>query len=1030
MSQLIKFSMKNVAAVFILILLLLVGGVYSATSLKMESMPDISFPVVAISTGYTAPPKDVLEQVTKPLEKAVSGLDGLKTLTSTSADNMSTVLLELDQSKDTKAIKQDVESLISSVKLPTGVSPKVSTFGFASSPVYYLAMYGENNTTQTELDKTFQDTILPALNGLKGVDHLDVIGDAKATVNIKLDANALQNYGLTPSQVVNLLKASLTSSHAGTVDLNGKTEMVRVMGHQDTIYNLENMPIMTSQGNALLLKEIGKIEAIDEAKFIARLSSKPAIGVMLYKTKDTNNVQFAAAADKLLADWKNSLPNVSFQVVYNAAVSIKQSINGMLHEGILGAILASLMILVFLRNFRMTLIVLVSIPLSILITLIFMSAFDITLNIMTLGGIAIAIGRVVDDSIVVIENIYSQLVKRKEEGEGIILFATKQVASAITSSTITTVGVFGPIAFVSGVVGEVFKPFALTIVCAIMSSLLVALTVIPMLSKLLVLRSKQLPVHDQEYSGPIMRRYKSIMSWSLTNPKKTLLMAFLLFVTVCLITVPVLPKSFMPNTEDEKTMAFLIKMPQETTFDTMNLKAKEIERNMMEAKSPDGQPVFKFVESLVGYDAGINGSRVDYKTTVFTAVPDNLSAKDTAAAWQKLIGNDLPQGSTVDFSVFSFGPPAAGGADFIYNLKGNDDLYLEQAAKMVKDKLKEFPELKDVKDSLSDKRKEVQIKVDENKAQLYGLNAATVLDTVNSWIAENNLGDIRFDNVVFSTNVMVDMSFKDSVQKILDFTFKTQTGATIKLGGIAKVQEVDAPTVISNDSQKQTLKVSANIDSKDKGGVSAKVSAALDALQLPPGVFRETKGVSDDIQKSFGEMFIAMFASIFIVYMVMVLAFGNVRAPLVILFSLPLAAIGGLLGLLLTGESINVTSLIGFLMLIGIVVTNAIVLVDRVQQLREEGYTVRDALLEAGMTRLRPIIMTAVATIISMLPLALGLSKGAYISKGLAIVVIGGLTTSTLLTLIIVPIIYEIFFHQKPQGVKELASANTVTVTH
>jgi multidrug efflux pump subunit AcrB len=1040
MIKLTNFAMKNVAAVFILILLLIGGGTYAASSLKVEAFPDISFPFVAVVTQYTAPPSDVLEQVTKPLEKSVAGIAGLKNLVSTSADNYSQIFITLDNDKKPEDIKKDVESLISNVKLPDGAGkPKVVTEGFASSPVYYLAIYGENGMSQNDLDKAYKDTILPGFNSIKGIDHVDSVGNAEATMTIKLDVNALNNYGFTPSQAVGMLQAALVSSPAGTVEFNGNTEMVRVRGQLNTVYNLQNMPLTTPKGDTLLLKQIAKVEAINESTFYARLSGKPAIGVLLYKTKDANTVEFADQAEKLMQGWQKTLPGVKFLTVLNQATSIKESIHGMMQEGLLGAVLASLMILLFLRNIRMTLIVLVSIPLSILITLLLMAALNISLNIMTLGGMAIAIGRVVDDSIVVIENIYSQLVKRQERHESVIKFATQQVASAITSSTITTVGVFGPIAFVTGVVGSVFRPFAVTIVCAILSSLIVALTVIPMLSKLLVLRTKKLPHHDENHVGPIMRRYKGIMHWTLARPKRTLALALLAFVVTLAVTIPNLPVAFLAGDEAQKQMYFTIRMPRETSFESMNAKSKQIEQMMLEAKDAGGQPIFKYVESLVGYNLGSSSAsdRTAYMTTMFAEVSANVDAEKAAKEWQDKIQKEVPKGSEVNGHTFSNGPPSGNGADFSYALKGDDDQYLEQAVQMVKEKMKEFPELHDIKDDMADKKNQIEITVDENKARLYGLNSGLVLGAVQSWIAETKLGDLKFDNTVFKTKVMIDPSFKDSVKKIGEFTIKTQTGAVIQLNEIAKVAEVEAPISINREMQSQTLKVSANIDSNDKGGVSRKVSAALDQLKLPPGVSHEVQGVSDDIQKSFMQMFLAMAASIFIVYLIMVLAFGNASAPFAILFSLPLAAIGGLIGLWISRQTLDVTALIGFLMLIGIVVTNAIVLIDRVQQLREQGYEVREALLEAGITRLRPIIMTAGATVIALLPLALGFSKGTIISKGLAVVVIGGLTTSTLLTLVVVPIVYELIdafkkrvgrmFHK--HGETAAADSN-VTVTH
>ncbi|TXK84350.1 efflux RND transporter permease subunit [Paenibacillus sp. N3.4] len=1013
MNKLTAFSMKNITAIFIMMLLLVAGGSYFTTTLKVEMMPDTSSSRIYITAQYTAAPKDILEQITKPIEKAVSGLDGLKNLTSSSQDNYAQVVVELIQGKKLDDAKKDIESLIANVRLPQGIEkPKVLTAGFASSPVYYMAVYGENGMNQNELDKVYKDTILPGFESINGIDHVDSVGNQDAMLTIKLNADAINNYGLSPTQISNIIQASLISSPAGSVDVSGNTQMVRVKGQLNSIYKLDNLPISTPQGDTLLLKQIAKIEAISESSFIARVDDKPAIGVLLYKTKAANAVEFANTADRMMTEWQQTLPGVKFHIVLNEATSIKESIHGMVQEGSLGAILASLMILLFLRNLRMTFIVLVSIPLSILITLLVMNPLGISLNIMTLGGLAIAIGRVVDDSIVVIENIYSQLQKAHDRNESVIKLATQQVSAAITSSTITTVGVFAPIAFVSGEIGEVFRPFAITLACALLSSLLVALTVIPLLAKLMVMKSSKIPHHAENQKSWMASRYKKALLWSLHNRMKTLAIAALVFVLSIVLIVPQLSIAFMPASESDKQVVYQIVMPRETSFEMMNAKSKEVETMLRDAKDAEGNPIFMNNESLVGYD--FSSDRSAYKTTMFTEVGPKQNAKKIMKKYEAEIMNLLPGSSTVNSQLISFGDGGGGGGpDFYYFLIGDDQLYLQQAANMVKEKMKEFPELTDRKDSLSDSKSEIEITIDENNARMYGFTTTQILENVHNWIKEEKLGDLKFDNVTYTTKVMLDSKFKNSVNQLGALVMKTNTGQSVQLNAMAKVRTIDAPVSIRRESQKQVVYVTAVIDGKDKGGISKKVSEALSKLELPPGVSRELKGVSKNIDNSFMQMYAAMAASIFIVYLVMVLAFGNGSAPFAILFSLPLAVIGGLLGLLVTGESVNVTSLIGFLMLIGIVVTNAIVLIDRVQQLREQGHSVHDSLIEAGLTRLRPIIMTAGATIIALMPLALGLSKGTIISKGLAVVVIGGLATSTLLTLVIVPIMYELIYRGK-----------------
>ncbi len=997
--------MKNVAAILILMLLLVAGGSYAATTLKTESMPDVSFPFVAVTTSYQASPKDVLEQVTKPIEQAIAGLDGIKVMVSTSAENSSQVLVQLNAGAEPETFKKDAEAAMANVRLPQNAGrPIVATEGFSSSPVYYLSILATNEMSQEKLDERYQDTLLPGFLALEGIDHLDSIGSREASVSVKLKGEALNRYGLTPVQVAGLIRASIASSPVGAVDVQQNTQMVRVRGDLDTLAKLESLKLPTTKG-IVSLKELGTVQSIYESKFLTRYDGKPAIGVHLYKTKAANEVEFAAGVDKLIESWKQSNPDITVQTVFNGASDIKKSIEGMLREGIMGAILASLMILLFLRNLRMTLIVLVSIPLSILASLLLMSALDISLNIMTLGGMAISVGRVVDDSIVVIENIYTHLQKAQRRNESVIRFATKQVSSAITSSTLTTVGVFAPIAFVSGIVGEVFVPFALTLVCALLASLIVALTVIPVLAKIMVLRDTGDAKPHKETVGRTVGGYKKVLVWSLNHWIITLVAAAILLGSAIVFITPKLPVAFMPESESDRSMFFTLIMPRGTTIDKTDQETKKVEDLLRNAKDANNNPQFKFVESMVGYNWGTE--QVASRTLFMTEVNESSKAKDVLKQYKDSIQAMLPTGARIAGEIVTFGPSNEASSSMSYSLKSDSLDKLKQASALVQEKMKQFPELVDVKDNLTDAKKEIDITVNPEKASLVGLTNAQVIEQVNGWIGKQQLGSLPLNGLNYKTTVELDGTEKGSLEHIAKLPLRSLAGGEIKLSDIATVTSIDAPNTINREMQEQVVRISARIEGADKQGISNKVTEALKSVDLPPGVSREVKGVSDEVDKSFREMFIAMGVSVLIVYLVMVIAFGNASAPFAILFSLPLAAIGGLLGLLIARETVNVTSLIGFLMLIGIVVTNAIVLIDRVQQLRGEGRSVREALVEAGMSRLRPIVMTAGATIMTLLPLALGFSKGAFISKGLAVVVIGGLTTSTLLTLVIVPIIYE-----------------------
>lgn len=1005
MNKLTSFSMKNIGALFIMIIMLFGGGLYAAGNLKTEIMPDISVPMVYITAQYPGAPSDVMEQVTKPIEKKIANMEGVTSLDSTSSDNFATIIVTLNDKADPEKKKQDIESLLQEVNLPASAStPKVSTIGFASIPAYYLAIYGENGMSQSELDQWYAKEIKPELESIPGYDHMDEIGARETKLTIKLDAGKLNDFGLTPGQVSGQVRQNLTSLPAGVVDLDGSSLMARVKGDTNSVYNLENMDLLTQSGTRVRLNQLGKVESISESDFLARLNQQPAIGIQLYKTSDANAVDFAREIESLFAKWEQQLPDIAFKTIYDTSELVSSSISGMVHEGLTGALLAALVILLFLRNIRMTLIVLVSIPLSILITLLVMNSLDISLNILTLGGMFIAIGRVVDDSIVVIENIYSHLQKAQERGESVIKLATREVGAAITSSTLTTVGVFAPLAFVSGMVGQLFQPFAITLSTAMLASLLVALTVIPMLAKVLVLRGAKIK-HHEEKAGRSTAIYRRVLEWSLRHRIKTLLAAGLLFIASIIGTIPFLSITLMPEEEPPRQFYFVVKMPYETSLKTLDAKIKDMEEILHLAKTADGQPQFTFTEALIGFDGSTEAT--PYRAQIFTEVSEGSNVKAVQEQYKNILMAELPVGSELD--VRSLQSNSAGGSDFQYSVKGDDLNRLAEASALLKEKLKDFPEIKEVEDSLSDAKKELEIEVDQNKVWQYGLSASTVQQTVAGWLAEDKIGDVKLDNITYTTTVQLDKSGIDTLSKLGDIPFRTGSDSIVYLKEVAKLNIINAASSIRRNNQEQVVNITAKIDSPNKGGVASQVARALDQVELPDGVSREVGGINEDIGENFSQLFVAMGAAVFIVYLIMVIAFGNLSAPFVILFSLPLAVIGGLLGLLISDEPLSITSLIGFMMLIGIVVTNAILLIDRTQQLRDEGYTVRHALVEAGMLRLRPIIMTAVVTMVAMLPLALGLNEGGVlISKGMAVVVIGGLITSTILTLVVVPVVYEL----------------------
>ncbi|UHA74827.1 efflux RND transporter permease subunit [Paenibacillus sp. 481] len=1005
MNALIRFSMKNVAALVIMMAILFGGGLIVASSLKIDLMPNIAFPVVIVETKYNASAQDIIEKVTKPLEKKISGVDKIRSIESQTGEGVSLIFVTLQDGEDAVRKKTDLEALLQEVTLPEDIKPKLSTFGFSSMPSYYLALHADKGISQEQLEDHFQKTIKPAFDSLPGIDKMDVIGKRETRIEINLQGEALRNYGLNPQDVSSEIQKVLLNGPAGMVNLDGNKLIARVEGNITNIYDLDRIELLAKTGQSVRLDEIGKVETISTSDFVGRIDEKPAIGIVLYKTASTNMVQFTDSTDALIEKWKTTLPGVHFQKVFNSSVEIKSSISGLIREGLIGALLASLMILLFLKNMRMTIIVLVSIPLSIVIALLIMKWLDISLNIMTLGGLFIAVGRVVDDSIVVIENIYTRLERAQQRNESVILLATKEVANAITSSTLTTVGVFMPIGMVSGQTGQLFRPFALTMSSALMASLLVALTVIPMLAKVMVLGQKKIHVHDESKPTPLKTFYRRCLEWSLNHRIKTMLLSLLVFIGTMVPLTPQLAFTFMPQNEPSRAFYFTIKLPPGGSLKSMDLATKELEAVLRAGKDSEGKSLFTFIETLVGY----NGSKYAQinNAHMYTEVTKAANVDQVKKEYKERLLKMLPTGSEVETQSYSL-TEGSGGSDFQYNIRGTETDQIIQAVNMIKTEMKKMPELFEVKDSMSTLKSEIVVAVDQQKASQYGFTAGFVQESLATWLYEAPLGDQRFAQGTWPTVVKMSEADVSSLDAVRQIKLKSPANETVLVGDIAEVKRVESQSMISRKKQEQTVTISAKIIGQDKGRLSGEISAKLGQIKMPYGVTVDVGGVSEQIDESFGQLFLAMAGAIFIVYLIMVLAFGNASAPFAILFSLPFAAIGGVIALFITNESINITSLIGFMMLIGIVVTNAIVYIDKAQQLREEGMDVRGALIEAGLVRMRPIIMTAGATIMALLPLGLGFGTGTLISKGLAVVVIGGLTVSTVLTLIVVPVVYDL----------------------
>jgi len=757
------------------------------------------------------------------------------------------------------------------------------------------------------------------------------------------------------------------------------------------------------------LSRVAKVtfEPLDEG-VNSRANGRPAALIDIVKTQDSNTVD---VSEKVLAEMdalSAGFPaGTDVQTVYDASKGINASVDGMLREGLLGAIFAVVVIMVFLRNWRATIIAAVSIPLSILIAMVFLKQTNVTLNVMTLGGLTVAIGRVVDDSIVVIENIFRHLQRGEKPDAELVRLATSEVSAAITSSTLTTVAVFVPLGLVTGVIGKIFLPFAITVALSLLASLLVAITVVPLMAKWFLLSGKMPAGHTGGVESKPMAFYRRALTWSLAHRWVVVAASVALFVG-SLSLVPLIGTGFVPEAK-EKYIQIEVTHPEGT-------KATEVDKTMLAIEKALAQE-----DSVELYQSAVGAS----STSV--SMSGGLGGSNTAAGYVRLKGE-----ADTDKLIESLKSKTDGltgdGVDIVYQkvdssgtnssleiiITGPDMADIRAASDTIEKALSEQSGLANVKSNLGTARKQLVVDVDQVKAAKYGLNAAMVAGTVRGYVAEQSAGSIKVEDQPTDIYYVLALDPVKRAEEMRALELATPLGDTITLADIASVQETASPVAVLTRDGAQYASVSGRITERDTGSVISAVQDKVATLDLPDSVTTETGGTAEQMSESFSQLGIAMIVAIGAVYLVMIIAFGEAVAPLAILMSLPLAVVGGLVGLLIAGLPMDIPAMIGALMLIGIVVTNAIVLVDRVKQKQRAGFARADALVEAGSTRMRPILMTAVATIMALAPLASGFSEGALISQSLAVIVIGGLTTSTLLTLIVVPVAYDLL-----EGAKE-----------
>ncbi|MEU5393139.1 efflux RND transporter permease subunit [Streptomyces tibetensis] len=1020
MSWLSRFSLAQRALIGLMSIIALVFGAIAIPQLKQQLLPTIELPMVSVLAPYQGASPDVVEkQVVEPIEDTLEAVDGISGVTSTASEGNAVIMASFDYGNDTKQLVADVQQAVNRarVQLPDDVDPQVVAGSTDDIPTVVLAV--TSGRDQQALADQLDKTVVPDLKSIDGVGQVTVDGVRDLQVTVTPGDAELAKAGLTSQSLSQALQAGGATVPAGSFDEDGANRTVQVGGGLTSLRQIQDLMVTGEPGKGKPVR-LGDVATVKQqqatADSITRTDGKPSLSVAVTMDRDGSAVAISDAVQDKLPDLRKDLGSgATLTVVSDQGPAVSKSIKGLTTEGALGLLFAVLVILVFLASIRSTLVTAVSIPLSVVLALIVLWTRDLSLNVLTLGALTIAIGRVVDDSIVVLENIKRHL-GYGEERHSAILNAVREVAGAVTSSTLTTVAVFLPIGLVGGMVGELFGSFSLTVTAALLASLLVSLTVVPVLSYWFLRPPKGTPqdaaearrlAEEKEAKSRLQRLYVPVLRFATRRRLTSVALAIVVLVGTFGMA-PLLKTNFFDQGEQE-VLTVKQELKPGTSLSATNAQAKKVEQVLAGIK---GVKDYQVTVGSSGFMAAFGGGTDTNQASYQVMLDDSASYEDVQSGIEKGLADLNGIGTTTVAAGDGFG-----SQDLSVVVKAADADVLRTASEEVRKTVASLDDVTDVSSDLSTSVPRISVKAND-KAAAAGfddqtLGAAVAQAVRGTTAAKAVLDDTERDVVIRSAKPA------KTLKQLQDL----RLGRTVKLGDIATVKQVDGPVSMTRIDGQRAATITAKPTGDNTGAVSAQLQSKINALKLPDGATASIGGVSEDQDEAFVNLGLAMLAAIAIVFMLLVGTFKSLIQPLILLVSIPFAATGAIGLLIATGTPMGVPAMIGMLMLIGIVVTNAIVLIDLINQYRKQGHGVVEAVIEGGRHRLRPILMTALATIFALLPMALGITgEGGFIAQPLAVVVIGGLVTSTLLTLLLVPTLYAMVELRKERRAKKRAA--------
>ena len=985
-------------------------GLFGLARLKIDLYPDVSFPVIAIITSYTGvPPADIETLVSKPIEEAVASVENIKHIRSISKLGASLILAEFEWDIDLDKAEKDIRNNVDLIReyLPDDAQePIIVAFDPQKMPILFMSVSGPMGPA--ELRELSRRQIKPALERVVGVASADIAGGLKRQIQVQIDPEALHAYGLSTDAIVSSLRRENYQAPGGKIEEKETEFSIRTLSEYASVKDIVDTVIGYRNETPIYIKNVATVlDTYERITRVVRNNQKPGVLLLVSKNSKANTVQIADRVMKVLPDITNRAPEgIKIGIIFNQADFIKRSMGNLSNTSVQAFLLAGLVLLFFLHSLRASIIVALSIPISIIVTFSVLDLAGLTLNMMSMAGLALAVGMLVDNSIVVLENIF----RYQTEGNDIVVSSdsgTREVAMAIVASTLTTVSVFFPVLFVPGIAGVMFNDMALTICFSLFCALLVSLTLIPLLSSQFLHTAKQTErgllarlsgFIDSSLRG-LIATYTSVLKGCLNHRKTTLFIAVAAFLGSVFL-VPRLGMDFFPYM-DQGSFELNLECAPGTSLESTEETFRRIE-NIIH----DTIPELVNQNSDIGIGEAFGAfSKGSFAGTIRVNLTDREKRERSQTDIESSLREKLDQVPGITYSI-SRGHFLGEEGDIIIYLYGDDLEISRELSEQIKQRIHGIAGAVDITTSLEEGMPEIQIIPDRKRISALGLNATQVANTVSTYIKGTKASIFRDQGEEYDILVQLAPKYRENIDVLQKLFITTPAGNQIPLAGIAEFRRGVSPTSILRRDQQRVVNISVSVMGRNLGEVTRDVETQLREVTLPAGYGYEIGGSAEDMKTSFKWLAIAFLGAAFIVYMVMASLFESFVAPFIIFLTIPLAVVGVIGTLFITGTTLSVVAFIGIIMLTGIVVNNSIVLVDYINQLRGKGTSLKEAVLTGGQTRFRPIIMTALTTILALLPLALGIGSGAESWAPMARSVIGGLTASTFLTLLVIPVIY------------------------